>query len=182
MVAVPTLPTTMPPARLARRRGRGGPGPRAARLGPPVASGRWFGVDTSTSSPEDLAALQLARTEALLVRYGVVTRGPVVAEQTPGGFAATYKVLRELEQTGACLRGYYVDTLGAAQFASPATVDRMRTFQRDDTEPADVDAIVLAATDPANPFGAGPRGPPAHAHRLPRSPARHARPVRPRRR
>ena len=64
-------------------------------------------------------------------------------------------MLRELEQTGACLRGYYIDALGAAQFASPATVDRLRSHQRDDdTEPADVEAMVLAATDPANPFGA----------------------------
>jgi len=94
-----------------------------------------------------------------------VTRGSVVAEQTPGGFAATYRVLRELEQTGACLRGYYIDTLGAAQFASPATVDRLRSHQRDDELPAvpgggagpraaDDTALVLAATDPANPFGA----------------------------
>jgi ATP-dependent Lhr-like helicase len=64
-------------------------------------------------------------------------------------------VLRELEQTGACLRGYYIDALGAAQFASPSTVDRLRSHQRDDdAEPADVEALVLAATDPANPFGA----------------------------
>jgi ATP-dependent Lhr-like helicase len=122
------------------------------RDGPPAVTGRWFRVDPADADP---TKLQLARTEALLARYGVVTRGSVVAEQTPGGFAATYRVLRELEQTGACLRGYYIDTLGAAQFASPATVDRLRSHQRtDDTGPADVEAIVLAATDPANPFGA----------------------------
>ncbi|MGJ9413396.1 ATP-dependent helicase [Aeromicrobium sp. CF4.19] len=125
-------------------------GPRRAQLGPPTASGRWFAV------PEPLqgTALQLARTEALLARYGVVTRGPVVAEQTPGGFAGAYRVLRELEQTGACLRGYYVDSLGAAQFAAPSTVDRMRGFQRDDDSPTDADAVLLAATDPANVYGA----------------------------
>ncbi len=125
-------------------------GPRRTALGPPTASGRWFGV------PEPLTgtALQLARTQALLGRHGVVTRGAVMAEQVPGGFAATYRVLRELEQTGACLRGYYVDSLGAAQFAAPATVDRLRTFQRDDDLLHDVQAVVLAATDPANVHGA----------------------------
>jgi ATP-dependent Lhr-like helicase len=124
---------------------------RTAQQGPPAVTGRWFRLDQTETDP---TKLQLARTEALLARYGVVTRGSVVAEQTPGGFAATYRVLRELEQTGACLRGYYIDTLGAAQFASPATVDRLRSHQRDDGSADDVAALVLAATDPANPFGA----------------------------
>ncbi|MGA9101020.1 ATP-dependent helicase [Aeromicrobium sp.] len=124
---------------------------RMAQQGPPTVSGRWFRLDDAETDP---TKLQLARTEALLARYGIVTRGSVVAEQTPGGFAGVYRVLRELEQTGACLRGFYIDTLGAAQFASPATVDRLRSHQRDDAEPADVPALVLAATDPANPFGA----------------------------
>ena len=140
-----------PRARLRSGRGRLS-SPRIAQQGPPTVSGRWFRLDDAETDP---TKLQLARTEALLARYGVVTRGSVVAEQTPGGFAATYRVLRELEQTGACLRGYYIDTLGAAQFASPATVDRLRSHQRDDdTEPSDDTALVLAATDPANPFGA----------------------------
>ena len=140
-----------PRARLRAGRGRLS-SPRIAQQGPPTVSGRWFRLDDAETDP---TKLQLARTEALLARYGVVTRGSVVAEQTPGGFAATYRVLRELEQTGACLRGYYIDTLGAAQFASPATVDRLRSHQRDDdTEPADDTALVLATTDPANPFGA----------------------------
>ena len=63
-------------------------------------------------------------------------------------------MLRELEQTGACLRGYYIETLGAAQFAAPATIDRLRAFTSDDDTPTDTSAITLAATDPANPFGA----------------------------
>lgn len=87
-------------------------------------------------------------------RYGVVTRGSVMAEQTPGGFAGVYRVLRELEQTGSVLRGYYIETLGAAQFAAPATVDRMRGHVSDDDRPSDAAAVTLAATDPANPYGA----------------------------
>ena len=139
-----------PRARLRAGRGRAS-SIRMAQQGPPTVSGRWFRLDPSETDP---TKLQLARTEALLGRYGVITRGSVVAEQTPGGFAATYRVLRELEQTGACLRGYYIDTLGAAQFASPATVDRLRSHQRDDDDASDAEALVLAATDPANPFGA----------------------------
>ena len=151
--------TSGPSARARPRRGAGrGAGPRRARLGPPTASGRWFAVPEPLQGTE----LQLARTETLLSRYGIVTRGPVMAEQTPGGFAGAYRVLRELEQTGACLRGYYVDGLGAAQFAAPATVDRLRTFQRDEETPADVDAVVLAATDPANVFGAALPWPDVH--------------------
>ena len=142
-----------PRARVRARRGMAA-SPRAARLGPPVASGRWFAVERPGDDVEQQAALQVARTEALVARHGVVTRGAVVAEQTPGGFAGAYRVLRELEQNGSVLRGYYIDSLGAAQFASTSTVDRMRTFERPDDERADVDAVVLAATDPAQPFGA----------------------------
>ncbi len=138
------------PAPRARLHGRGR-GPRSALQGPPTASGRWFALDTP---PVESTADKLARTEALLGRYGVVTRGSVMAEQTPGGFAAVYRVLRELEQTGACLRGYFVESLGAAQFAAPATIDRLRGHLRDDDTPTQAAAIVLAATDPAQPFGA----------------------------
>ncbi len=125
--------------------------PRVALQGPPTVSGRWFALP---EAPADSTSLQLARTEPLLGRYGVVTRGSVMAEGTPGGFAGVYRVLRELEQTGACLRGYYIETLGAAQFAAPATVDRMRTHVNDDDAVTDAEALTLAATDPANPFGA----------------------------
>ncbi|MBC7633623.1 ATP-dependent helicase [Aeromicrobium sp.] len=144
---------TTRPAPRARIHGRRTRSPRVALQGPPTVSGRWFALPDSLP---DLTSLQLARTEALLGRYGVVTRGSVMAEQTPGGFAAIYRVLRELEQTGACLRGYYIETLGAAQFAAPATVDRMRGHSTDpeDDRVADVKALTLAATDPANPFGA----------------------------
>ena len=125
--------------------------PRVSLQGPPTVSGRWFALG---DGPTDSTTLQLARTESLLGRYGVVTRGSVMAEGTPGGFAGVYRVLRELEQTGACLRGYYIDTLGAAQFAAPSTVDRMRTFVNDDGAVTETEAVTLAATDPANPFGA----------------------------
>jgi ATP-dependent Lhr-like helicase len=100
--------------------------------------------------------------EVLLDRYGVVTRGAVVAERAPGGFAAVYRVLSTFEETGRCRRGYFVEGLGAAQFALPGAVDRLRAvaaaLERDADAPARAEvgprALVLAATDPANPFGA----------------------------
>jgi ATP-dependent Lhr-like helicase len=113
-----------------------------------------------------------ARAEALLDRYGIVIRGAVAAEHTPGGFAAVYPVLRAFEETGRCRRGYFVEGLGAAQFALPGAVDRLRALRP--AEPAapadpwqtplpgdtgaggqaDRRALVLAASDPANPYGA----------------------------
>ncbi|MBM9463138.1 ATP-dependent helicase [Aeromicrobium sp. YIM 150415] len=117
---------------------------------PPVAAGRWFALEPSAESTQ----AALLRTELALGRHGIITKGAVAAEQQPGGFAAMYRVLRELEQSGGALRGYFVDGLGGAQFAANGAIDRLRSLQRDDDEPSDDDAVVLAATDPANPYGA----------------------------
>jgi ATP-dependent Lhr-like helicase len=91
-----------------------------------------------------------AIAEVLLERYGIVTRETVLAEGIPGGFAALYGELANLETLGTARRGYFVEGLGGAQFALPAAIERLRTMRTD--EPAG--AVVLAATDPANPFGA----------------------------
>lgn len=94
---------------------------------------------------------------ALLDRYGVVTRGAVAAEDLAGGFAAMYRVLSVLEDAGRTRRGYFVEGLGAAQFASPGAVDQLRLQARRLGEPAIADApeiVLLAACDPANPYGA----------------------------
>ena len=64
----------------------------------------------------------------MLERHGVVTRGAVVSERTPGGFAAVYKVLSAFEDSGRCRRGYFVEGLGAAQFGTAGAIDRLRTF------------------------------------------------------
>jgi ATP-dependent Lhr-like helicase len=87
----------------------------------------------------------------------VVTRGAVASERTAGGFAAVYKVLSAFEDSGRCRRGYFVEGLGAAQFGAAGAIDRLRTFAdlRGDSEAGSKpDAVTLAATDPANPFGA----------------------------
>ncbi len=92
--------------------------------------------------------------ESLLERHGVVTRGAVMSERTPGGFAAAYKVLAAFEETGRCRRGYFVEGLGAAQFGTAGAIDRLRTHTASSDRPEKADAVALAATDPANPFGA----------------------------
>jgi ATP-dependent Lhr-like helicase len=82
----------------------------------------------------------------LLDRHGVVTRSTVLAEGFPGGFSALYPVYRHLEETGQIRRGYFVEGLGGSQFALPGAVDRLRSE-------SETGLTVLAATDPANPYG-----------------------------
>ncbi|MGP4027703.1 Lhr family helicase [Actinomadura sp. 3N407] len=133
-----------------------------SRTGPPTVGGRWWPLP----GRETTATLRShALAEALLERYGIVIRGAVAAERTPGGFAAVYPVLRAFEETGRCRRGYFVEGLGAAQFALPGAVDRLRAL-RPAAAPDDVSALwetprkpgdralVLATADPANPYGA----------------------------
>jgi ATP-dependent Lhr-like helicase len=194
-------------------------GRRAAmptRTGPPSVSGRWSLLPDRQGLPENPAAVSGAggrppaadpqavtmRAHALaltlLERHGVVTKGAVAAERIPGGFSAVYSVLRAMEETGQCRRGYFVEGLGGAQFALPGAVDRMRALAGDGlaggppaegtagpggvtrgAEPPAWDpwqtgagdaaaaaggpgrakaderrAIVLAAADPAQPYGA----------------------------
>jgi ATP-dependent Lhr-like helicase len=111
-------------------------------------AGRWSRLPASDTDPTRRA---FAVTEALLDRHGVVTRGAVAAERITGGFAAAYPVLKAAEESGRVRRGYFVEGLGAAQFALPGAVDRLRAQARDE---ADAPTLVLAATDPANPYGA----------------------------
>jgi ATP-dependent helicase Lhr and Lhr-like helicase len=87
----------------------------------------------------------------MLDRHGVLTRGAVAAERFTGGFAAIYRVLSGFEEAGRCRRGYFVAGLGAAQFALPGAVDRLRAISADEHSSQ---TVVLAATDPANPYGA----------------------------
>ncbi|MEX2587585.1 MAG: DEAD/DEAH box helicase [Actinomycetota bacterium] len=102
-------------------------------------------------APEQTLAMA-ARAEQLLDRHGVLTRPAVMSEHLSGGFAGVYPVLKAMEESGRCRRGYFVEHLGAAQFAKPGAVDRMRSMV---SAPAEATgAVVLAATDPANPFGA----------------------------
>ena len=128
---------------------------KLAATAPPMVAGRWS-LLPATEIVTTARATALA--EQLLERHGIVTRGAVVSEGVVGGFALAYKVLSGLEETGRTRRGYFVEGLGAAQFATPATVDRLRAFVADDASGSLAEkpriALTLAACDPANPYGA----------------------------
>lgn len=126
----------------------------ASRTGPPTVSGRWSLLPPVEPEPTHRAHA-LART--LLDRHGVVTRGAVQAEGVEGGFSATYRILAAFEDNGQARRGYVVEGLGAAQFAMDGAVDRLRAAStaRDRRDPGTApQALVLAAADPANAYGA----------------------------
>jgi len=109
-----------------------------------ATQGRWS--STAGLFPGDPDPRTLA--ELLLERQGIVTRDGVRAEGIPGGYAPVYRELRRLEILGTCRRGYFVEGLGGAQFALPGAVERLRDRTFEET------ALVLAAADPAQPFGA----------------------------
>ena len=119
--------------------------------GPPSVGGRW---SLLPPAEPDATVRAHASADLLLERHGIVTRGAVVSEGIRGGFSLAYKVLSRFEETGRARRGYFVAGLGAAQFATGATVDRLRSFTRESDSSADPFAVTLAATDPANPYGA----------------------------
>jgi len=124
------------------------------RSGPPTAAGRWSLLPPREA---DVTLRAHAGAEVLLERHGVVTRGAVGAERVPGGFAAVYRVLSAFEDAGRVRRGYFVEGLGAAQFGTTGAVDRLRASARPLGEgPGDGTGrtVVLAAADPANPYGA----------------------------
>ena len=147
---------TPPRTRTASRRPpRPGSGP--SRTGPPTVAGRWALLP---DLEPDQTRRAHASAEALLERHGVVTRGAVTSERVPGGFAGVYKVLSAFEDSGRCRRGYFIASLGAAQFGVPGAVDRLRSYSREPGAEPGVEsggkptAVTLAATDPANPYGA----------------------------
>jgi ATP-dependent helicase Lhr and Lhr-like helicase len=135
------------------------PEPRPAVPGPPIREGSPVGeagasgVHSPASRPAEVDPTRRlhAVAEQLLDRHGILTRGTVVAERIPGGFAGVYPVLKAMEDSGRCRRGYFVDGLGGAQFAVPGAVDRLRALT---DPPSSPQTQVLAAADPANPYGA----------------------------
>ena len=149
-------------ARRAAPRARPRPG-RLTRLGPPSGAGRWSLVDPlrlpfpgrAAATPTEIAH---ARATQLLERYGVLTRETALGEGIEGGFAGVYPVLKAMEEQGSVRRGYFVAGLGAAQFAVPGAVDRLRDLR--EPGPGATAPVVLAATDPAQPYGAALPWPP----------------------
>ena len=154
----PRSRTRRPPPRAGRsRRGRLRLGGLSA-TGPPSAAGRWSLVEPLLSPRPSPTESALARAHQLLDRYGVVTRETALGEGAEGGFAGVYPVLKALEERGEARRGYFVAGLGAAQFALPGAVDRLRADRAPEPDAA---PVVLAATDPAQPYGAALSWPPS---------------------
>ncbi|WP_456297821.1 Lhr family helicase, partial [Desertihabitans aurantiacus] len=152
-----------------------------------TTSGRWSLLPRPGA--EDVRRRFSADLLLMLDRYGVVTRGSVLTERAEGGFGPVYRGLSQLEEAGQCRRGYFVEGLGAAQFALSGAVDRLRSFSDDATGPAgaagrdrrsggdgqqsvgtDDGTVVLAACDPANPYGAAFGWPDRPGHRPGRKP------------
>ncbi|HXB50219.1 MAG TPA: helicase-related protein, partial [Streptosporangiaceae bacterium] len=155
------------PGSVVSRRPHFGRGAMPSHTGPPTVSGRWSALPLPARDPTRRLHAQAL---VLLERYGILIRGAAAAERIEGGFGALYPVLRALEDGGQCRRGYFVEGLGAAQFALAGAVDRMRAMAEaargpdPAADPWDTKAItsgaqgpnvtVLAAADPANAYGA----------------------------
>ncbi|HYR26837.1 MAG TPA: DEAD/DEAH box helicase, partial [Thermoanaerobaculia bacterium] len=132
-------------------KGKGQPratGFRSRRVAPPSTQGRWSLIPTPATNDTKRAN---AIATQLLARYGVVTREAPALENIQGGFSAVYPILKAMEEAGRIRRGYFVAGLGATQFATGGAIDLMRSLR---IEPDDVESVLLAATDPANPYGA----------------------------
>jgi ATP-dependent Lhr-like helicase len=113
-----------------------------------ATQGRWSPTGRLFAGDREPRAL----AELMLERHGIVTRDGVRSEGVQGGFGAVYGELKALETLGVCRRGYFVEGLGGAQFALPGAVERVRELRRREDE--DPEALVLAAADPAQPYGA----------------------------
>jgi ATP-dependent Lhr-like helicase len=159
----PRLRAVAPQDRQGRRFGR-----RRSTTGAAV-QGRWsLTAPLFAGAPASGPRLR-AQAELMLERYGIVTRETVLAEGVPGGFSTLYAELGNLELLGTARRGYFVEGLGGAQFALPGAVERLRSLPE-----ADGSYLVLAATDPANPYGASLPWPKLEGGRRPgRTPGAH---------
>jgi ATP-dependent Lhr-like helicase len=121
-----------------------------ARRSENTGQGRWSLVRqrmTTTATPAEWTA---AVAQQMLVRNGIVMRETGAAENVPGGYAAIYPALKTMEESGWVRRGMFVAGMGAAQFATPAAVDMLRSLRHLGDHP---DAVHLSASDPANPYG-----------------------------
>jgi ATP-dependent helicase Lhr and Lhr-like helicase len=121
---------------------------RSRRTAPASTQGRWSLVPQSTATPTERAN---ALAQQLIARYGVVVREAAAVESIAGGFSAVYPVLKAMEEAGRIRRGYFVAGFGASQFATAGAIDLLRSFRDESDAP---ETVMLASTDPANPYGA----------------------------
>jgi ATP-dependent Lhr-like helicase len=127
-----------------------GPSFRSRRLIPPTAEGRWSAVNQTAATKTSATEWTAAVATQLLTRHGIVTRETTASEGIAGGFSGVYQVLKAMEDAGRVRRGYFVAGLGGAQFALPTALDQLRSLREPPEEPR---AVIIAATDPANPYG-----------------------------
>ncbi|GAA1511749.1 ATP-dependent helicase [Sphaerisporangium rubeum] len=123
------------------------------RSGPPTVSGRWWALPEPST---DVTQRSHAQAEVLLERHGVLTKGVMGAERLAGGFGAVYPVLRAFEESGRCRRGYFVESLGGAQFALPGAVDRMRAIAADLSSRSTSPASSVPGSSPLDRFPGSP--------------------------
>jgi ATP-dependent Lhr-like helicase len=143
-------PLRAPRLRAVQRRERPGRRFSSRRVSANSAvQGRWSLVSDLLREAPAVGPRMRAQAELMLERYGIVTRETVLAEGVPGGFSSLYGELSNLEMLGTARRGYFVEGMGGAQFALAGAVERLRSLPQVDAE-----YKVLAATDPANPYGA----------------------------
>jgi len=127
------------------------PGRRRGRRAPPSATaGRWSLVEKLLVDPPSPTERLHARTLLFLERHGIVSREAMAIEDQEGGFSAVYPILREMEETGRIRRGHFSLGMTSAQLAVPGAVDRLRSMRESKGEGR---AVLLAATDPAQPYG-----------------------------
>jgi ATP-dependent Lhr-like helicase len=136
-----------------RRVHQQGAGFRSRRTTPPAGQGRWGLNAAAFAQGGSATAWRVAMATQLLTRYGVVFRETAHAEGLAGGFSAVYDVLKAMEESGKVRRGYFAADLGATQFAMPTAVDLLRRL-RAEREGEKAEMLMLAAADPANPYGA----------------------------
>ncbi len=134
------------------------------RVTPPEAAGRWSLVRDMLQQPRSPTEQATVRIRQMLARCGLVTREVVQSEAMPGGFSAAYPVLRAMEEAGRIRRGFFIEGLGALQFALPGALDRLRALRDAPDEPR---AVILAACDPANPYGMALAWPPRSGAKRP---------------
>ncbi|MFA6957032.1 MAG: DEAD/DEAH box helicase [Thermoanaerobaculia bacterium] len=123
----------------------------ARRIAPQGSEGRWSLAESIGGAPAGSTERAAALAQQLLARYGIVARDVADAESLRGGFSAAYEVLKRMEEAGKIRRGYFVEGIAAGQFALGGAIDLLRSLRADS---ATVEALVLAATDPGNPYGA----------------------------
>jgi ATP-dependent Lhr-like helicase len=159
---------TRPPARAKERAAF-----RSRRVAPASTQGRWSLVVPGSANLKAGSGAQPSPTERasrlvqqLLARYGIVIREVAASENVAGGFSAIYPVLKAMEEAGRIRRGYFISGLGATQFASAGALDLLRSLRE---EPEHPETVILAATDPANPYGSLLKWPAAGLMRIPGS-------------